>query len=63
MKSMWILGFVGSPEPTELEGLRHGVGRGLPMLLLPLHPAEGRTELGREERGLCKRTLRLPLIL
>lgn len=30
MKSMWILGFIGSPVPTELEGLRHGDGRGLP---------------------------------
>ena len=63
MKSMWILGFIGSPEPTELEGLRHRDGRSLPMLPLPPHPAEGRAALGREERGPCKRALGLPLIL
>lgn len=63
MKSMWILGFVRSPEPTELQGLRHGDGRGLPMLPLPPHPAEGRAELWKEERGPCKHVLHLPLIL
>jgi len=63
MKSIWILGFAGSPEPTELEGVRHECGRGLLMLPLPPQPAEGRVELGREERGPCKHKFRLPLIL
>lgn len=46
MKSMWIWGFVGCSEPTELEGFRHGDERGFLMLPLLPHPAEGRSGEG-----------------
>lgn len=63
MKSVEILAFVGSSEPTELNRLKHEGGRGLPVLPFPLHPAEGRDELGSEKQGPCKCALCLLLIL
>lgn len=50
MKSMWILGFDGSPEPTELDGLRHGHGRGFSMLPSLLTPKKGELNGGGRNR-------------
>lgn len=63
VKFVEILAFIGSSEPTELDRCRHEGGRGLPVLPLPVHPAEGRDELGSENQGPCKCVLCLPLIL